>query len=136
MSGPGRFPRRRPTSCESYAMEKEPLANTRLFSYGTLQQPGVQRATFGRPLEGAPDALPGYRRSMVEITDPRVIAASGADHHPIVSLSDDPADETPGTVFLITDAELAAADGYEVSDYRRIAVHLRSGLEAWVYIRA
>jgi hypothetical protein len=31
-----------------------------LFSYGTLQQPDVQRATFGRLLRGEPDALVGF----------------------------------------------------------------------------
>jgi gamma-glutamylcyclotransferase (GGCT)/AIG2-like uncharacterized protein YtfP len=107
-----------------------------LFSYGTLQQENVQVETFGRRLEGRADALPGYRREMVRITDPAVIATSGADHHPIVMESGDPADEVAGTVFDVTEAELAAADTYEVSDYRRIAVRLRSGLEAWVYVKA
>ena len=63
-----------------------------LFSYGTLQQANVQLQTFGRRLQGRADALPGYRREMVRITDPAVIAASGADHHPIVLASGDPAD--------------------------------------------
>ena len=48
----------------------------------------------------------------------------------------DPADEVDGMVFRITAAELAAADSYEVSDYRRIAVTLKSGRKAFVYIRA
>jgi len=39
-------------------------------------------------------------------------------------------------VFRITTAELAAADTYEVSDYKRIAVRLKSGLEAFVYVGA
>lgn len=107
-----------------------------LFSYGTLQQPDVQVSTFGRRLDGAPDALPGYKRFMVEITDPQVIATSGAGHHPIVSASDDSADEVEGTVFRITDAELAAADTYEVSAYRRVSVRLKSGDEAWAYVQA
>ncbi|MEW5687382.1 MAG: gamma-glutamylcyclotransferase family protein [Pseudomonadota bacterium] len=107
-----------------------------LFSYGTLQQENVQLETFGRRLHGRTDALPGYRREMVQITDPAVIATSGADHHPIVLESGDPADEVPGTVFDVTEAELAAADTYEVSDYRRVAVRLRSGLDAWVYVKA
>ena len=111
-------------------------ASERLFSYGTLQQEGVQRETFGRLLKGEADVLPGYARSMVEITDPDVIAASGERFHPIVQASADPADEVAGTVFEITAAELAAADSYEVSDYRRVAVRLKSDRDAWVYVKA
>jgi gamma-glutamylcyclotransferase (GGCT)/AIG2-like uncharacterized protein YtfP len=107
-----------------------------LFSYGTLQQEKVQLETFGRRLEGGPDALPGYRREMVRITDPQVIATSGADHHPIVMPSDNPTDTVDGAVFEITAAELAAADEYEVSDYKRVAVRLTSGKGAFVYVKA
>ena len=46
------------------------------------------------------------------------------------------ADEVPGVVFKITLAELAAADTYEVSDYKRIAVRMKSGLEAFAYVGA
>jgi len=41
-----------------------------------------------------------------------------------------------GIVFTITEAELVAADAYEVDDYRRISVPLRSGPYAWVYVFA
>jgi hypothetical protein len=111
-------------------------AAVRLFSYGTLQEAAVQQATFGRLLEGTPDALPGYRQTMVEITDPEVVATSGQTFHPIVSPSPDPADEVAGVAFLITEAELTAADGYEVSHYKRLAVRLKSGRDAWVYVKA
>lgn len=111
-------------------------ATIRLFSYGTLQQEDVQRSTFGRRLEGAADSLPGFATAMVEITDEAVLAASGKRFHPIVARSGDPADRVEGTVFLITPAELEAADAYEVGDYRRIAVVLASGLKAFVYVRA
>jgi gamma-glutamylcyclotransferase (GGCT)/AIG2-like uncharacterized protein YtfP len=107
-----------------------------LFSYGTLQDKTVQMASFGRRLEGAPDAMPGYRQTLVEITDPEVLATSGARFHPIVEPSSDPADQVAGMVFQVTTAELAAADAYEVSDYARVSVRLMSGLEAWVYVRA
>jgi gamma-glutamylcyclotransferase (GGCT)/AIG2-like uncharacterized protein YtfP len=107
-----------------------------LFSYGTLQLDEVQLSNFGRLLKGSPDALPGFRQSMVRITDPEVIRTSGADHHPIVQASGDPRDEVSGAVFEITAAELAAADAYEVSDYKRIAVRLKSGRDAWVYVKA
>jgi hypothetical protein len=105
-----------------------------LFSYGTLRQEGVQLATFGRLLRGTDDSLPGHALSVIEITDPDVIAKSGSSRHPMLRRSADPADEVSGMVFELTDDELAAADRYEVSDYRRIAVRLKSGLEAWVYV--
>ena len=107
-----------------------------LFSYGTLQQENVQLSTFGRLLDGRADALPGFRRKMVRITDPGVLAKSGHDMHPIVAPSGDPADEIEGVVFQVTPAELGRADLYEVSDYRRVAVTLKSGLTAWVYVSA
>lgn len=111
-------------------------ADIHLFSYGTLQLEEVQLASFGRKLAGSADALPGYRQTMLEITDPAVLATSGEKFHPIVMPSGDPADAVPGQVFRITAAELAAADAYEVADYRRIEVTLRSGIRAWVYVKA
>ena len=105
-----------------------------LFSYGTLQQEEVQRATFGRRLTGRPDALPGFEQAQVLIEDLQVIATSGKTHHPIVRPSADPASRISGTVFEITDAELRSADQYEVAAYRRIAVTLASGAQAWVYV--
>jgi gamma-glutamylcyclotransferase (GGCT)/AIG2-like uncharacterized protein YtfP len=107
-----------------------------LFSYGTLRQENVQMASFGRLLAGTPDALPRYAKVMIEITDPQVVAASGVRLHPMVVETGDPADEVPGTLLLITAAELAAADAYEVSAYRRIEVVLKSGKDAWVYVKA
>lgn len=106
----------------------------RLFSYGTLQLESVQRAQFGRVLEGEADALVGFRQDMVEITDPDVLAKSGAQFHPIVRQSDDAANRVAGMVFAITPAELAAADAYEVDDYARVETTLASGMRAWVYV--
>jgi uridine kinase len=113
------------------AADTEPL-----FSYGTLQQPDAQLATFGRQLTGTPDQLPGYRHDWVTVTDPAVVAASGSDRHPIVRATDDPADFVAGTVLTLTTTELAAADHYEVDDYRRVHVTLASGAGAWVYLAA
>lgn len=106
-----------------------------LFSYGTLQQTDVQRSTFGRLLSGRADTLPGYAQDMVAIDDPAVVATSGKSHHPIVAPGA-PADAVDGTVFEITDEELANADRYEVAAYTRVAVTLASGREAWVYVDA
>jgi gamma-glutamylcyclotransferase (GGCT)/AIG2-like uncharacterized protein YtfP len=107
-----------------------------LFSYGTLQLDSVQMATFGRLLDGRDDAMPGYRIEMLEITDPDVLKTSGERFHPVVIPSGNPGDEVVGRVFAISTDELARADSYEVSDYKRIEVTLKSGLDAWVYVRA
>ncbi len=111
-------------------------ADVWLFSYGTLQQEDVQRATFGRRLEGRADALPGYATSLLEIKDAEVVKTSGKTHHLIAQPTGQAEDEVPGVVLRITAAELAAADTYEVSDYKRVAVRLKSGLEAFVYVAA
>jgi hypothetical protein len=107
-----------------------------LFSYGTLQQENVQLSSFGRLLDGHDDAMPGFSQTMLEITDPEVIRTSGKRFHPVVAPSEDPADSVPGKVFAISAEELAAADHYEVADYKRISVKLASGKEAWVYVKA
>jgi gamma-glutamylcyclotransferase (GGCT)/AIG2-like uncharacterized protein YtfP len=107
-----------------------------LFSYGTLRQENIQMASFGRRVAGDPDTLPGYASVMIEITDPDVVAASGMKFHPMVVETGNPEDEVSGTLFLITEAELVAADAYEVSDYKRIEVLLKSGRRAWVYVKA
>lgn len=110
-----------------------PLA---LFSYGTLQLEAVQMQSFGRLLEGRADAMPGFKKEMLEITDPDVIKLSGERFHPVVSASANPGDEVAGKVFFISAEELEAADRYEVSDYKRIEVTLKSGLKAWAYVKA
>jgi len=107
-----------------------------LFSYGTLQTKAVQIANFGRELTGRADAIPGYARTMVAISDPEVVRLSGESHHPIVAPSVNPMDEVAGMVFEITPEELAAADEYEVADYKRVSVRLRSGVDAWVFVKA
>jgi len=110
--------------------------NVYLFSYGTLQQPEVQQANFGRFLQGNPDSLPGYATTMLEISDPEVVRLSGLTHHPIVTATGNGDDLVEGTVFVVTVEELAAADEYEVDDYHRELVTLSSGTPAWVYLAA
>jgi hypothetical protein len=107
-----------------------------LFSYGTLQDKAVQLANFGRELTGFADSLPGYSTSLIAIRDPAVVRASGKTHHTIADPSGNLADEVRGMVFEITPQELEAADRYEVSDYTRVPVTLKSGKRAWVYVRA
>jgi len=108
-----------------------------LFSYGTLQQPGVQIATFGRTLTGRRDALPGFGTTLVAISDPARAAAAGRSHNVNAVPTGRDDDRLSGTVLEVTEAELAAADGYEAPDaYRRMLVTLASGLRAWVYTYA
>jgi hypothetical protein len=105
-----------------------------LFSYGTLRQPEVQRGTYGRLLDGRADALTGYRLAPLTITDPAVVALSGAPVHMIACWTGDPADRIEGVVFALTPAELAATDAYEADAYARIEVGLESGTRASVYV--
>ena len=93
-----------------------------LFSYGSLQEKDVQLDNFGRELTGRPDALPGYILTQSDYANAEPSA--------------DPNDAVQGTVFEVTDQDLAAADLYEgPARYQRVAVTLQSGTPAWVYIR-
>ena len=109
-------------------------ASVLLFSYGTLQLPEVQRANYGRLLDGRPDALPGYVLRPLPITDPEVVRISGLAVHSIACRTGDPADRIPGVVFALTQAELEATDAYEVDVYGRVEVELESGKTAFVYV--
>jgi hypothetical protein len=107
-----------------------------LFSYGTLQLEAVQIATFGRLLSGTPDVLPGFEGAPVEIDDPTTVSLSGKTHHSIARFTGRDSDTISGTVYEVTPEEILSADEYEVSGYRRVAVTLRSGIRAWVYVDA
>ena len=108
-----------------------------LFSYGTLQQEDVQLSTFGRLLQGQRDELLGFEQSSVRIEEPQVVATSGMTHYANVTFNGRNDSRVSGTVFEITDAELAAADRYEqLAAYTRIAARLASGKQAWVYVEA
>ncbi len=108
-----------------------------LFSYGTLQQANVQLSTFGRLLQGERDDLPGFEKSSVKIVNPQEAASSGLTHHVNVISNGRNDSRVNGTLFEITDAELAAADQYEEpAGYLRKVVMLASGTQAWVYYYA
>lgn len=105
-----------------------------LFSYGTLQLREVQLANYGRPLDGSPDALTGYRLELLPDRDPDAVRISGTKTHMVVRRTGDPADRVSGVVFLLTAEELAATDRYEGSDYSRAELPLESGRRAFVYV--
>jgi gamma-glutamylcyclotransferase (GGCT)/AIG2-like uncharacterized protein YtfP len=110
------------------------VANVLLFSYGTLRQPEVQRANYGRLLEGTPDALRGYGLAPLPISDPEVVRISGKAVHAIARRTGDPADMIEGVVFRLTSEEIEATDRYEVDVYARVEVELASGTRAFVYV--
>ena len=107
-----------------------------LFSYGTLQQEAVQLSTFGRLLHGQPDELVGFEQSLLKVEDPAFVASSGKSHHAIVTFNGRDESRVRGTVFEVSDSELASADEYEPAGYKRIAAMLASGKQAWVYADA
>jgi hypothetical protein len=104
-----------------------------LFSYGTLRQPEVQRALFGRALDSSKDVLPGFRVEQLSITQPDVIALSGSASHPVLRRGQ--RDEAvSGLALVVTADDLRKADQYEVKDYVRIGVTLASGRAAFAYV--
>jgi len=113
----------------------DPLTPSELiFSYGTLQLPQVQISTFGRPLNGTPDALVGWKQEWVQVTDAAVLALSGEAMHPILRRTGDPNHMVLGSVYELSKMELFAADEYEVGDYKRVLADLKSERKAWVYV--
>ena len=108
-----------------------------LFSYGTLQRDDVQLTTFGRRLPGQRDELIGCEPSSVKIDDPDVAATLGTTHHAKVTFTGNEGSRVAGTVFEITDAELARSDRFEAAfAYKRVAATLASGRRTWVYVDA
>jgi hypothetical protein len=90
-------------------------------------KPAAKRGV-ARELMGTADQLVGFHQSMIKIDDSEVVKISGKTHHPIVKRTDRTEDRTEdriaGTVFEITDEELANADKYEVADYKRVSASL------------
>jgi len=104
-----------------------------LFSYGTLQRESVQLSTFGRLLRGEPDQLVGFEQSVFRIDDPDFVATSGKADHTIVTFTGRNDSRVNGTVFEVSDGEIAQSDEYEPAGYTRIETTLASGKQAWVY---
>ncbi len=101
-----------------------------LFAYGTLRDPAVQRATFGRVLDGQPDGLVGFERRQIS-------PGSGTTPYENASFTGNAEQRLEGIAFDVEEAELAAVDLYErQADYIRMRATLASGREAWVYVHA
>lgn len=92
-------------------------------------------ATFGRLLLGQADQLLRFEPSLSKIEDPRQAAVSGRTHHDNATFNGRKDSAVAGMVFEVTDGELVSADAYEeTASYKRIAVVLASGRDAWVYV--
>ena len=108
-----------------------------IFSYGSLQEERVQLSTFGRLLDGSKDAALGFDLTTARVDDPNAVALSGRNEHMNLVATSQPDRRVAGTVFEITDDELASVDLYEaVFSYRRIETTLASGGRAWVYVHS
>lgn len=106
----------------------------KVFSFGTLLDPKVQQALFGRQVDVATAEILGHGTTEVRITDPAVIATSGKDLH--LGLIRREGDSVKGGLLALTPEELATADAYEVADYARRRVSTRDGGQAWCYVSA
>lgn len=95
-----------------------------VFVYGTLRDPKIQTEIIGRLVEGSPDTLVGYKKSTITLRN---------TVYPI--LVPEPNGIIEGEILKLTPDELARVDEYETNAYRRVKVTLKSGREAWVYLK-
>jgi len=94
-----------------------------LFVYGTIKDPEVQKKVIGRIAESKEDVLEGYTKSQIVLKD---IA---------YSILEKGEGEIGGLVLQVSEEELNKFDIFETKAYRRIKEILRSGAEAWVYVK-
>ena len=106
----------------------------RLFVYGTLRDPEIQKEIFGRVVPMTPERLAGYRLEHIQIENPYVLETSGMSVHRILVADTDATEPTDGFSLEITEGELARADIYEDADYARVLAPLESGRSAFVYV--
>ena len=88
-----------------------------LFSYGTLQYEAVQLSTFGRPLKGVADALPGYRIIPCKSKIKNVIDLCGEETHKIVAPRDEQSVSLLVVLYDIIDDDLFHAVTYLCGNY-------------------
>ena len=97
----------------------------------------MQLSVYGRALRGERDEILHCSRERVAVPPWHKAATSGVVHYENVVFVPDSDCRVEGTVLEITDAELAASDGYEQdADYVRVETTLASGRRAWVYVSA
>ena len=95
-----------------------------LFSYGSLQQEGVQKEILHRRLLGNKDMAQGYSISTKKFMG----------QYPMAVPSGHSSDEIAGISFNVSFVELYWIDQYETAAYKRVPIVLKSGKRAWIYI--
>jgi gamma-glutamylcyclotransferase (GGCT)/AIG2-like uncharacterized protein YtfP len=98
----------------------------RIFAYGTLRDPGYQRALFDRELPLIPARLDGWMTVVAEGGFLTIVPVAG--------------EAVDGDVIVVDDAALRVADAWEeVPLYERIEIDANvavgAPLRAWVYVR-
>lgn len=94
----------------------------KLFVYGTLREPEVQKKVFGRVIALHDDILEGYEKQTVEIN---------GNIYPIAVPNSQQSIE--GKLLEATPDEIILMDEYETEAYQRKKVQLKSGEASWVY---
>ena len=100
------------------------LTKEKIFVYGTLSDPEVQKHVFGRVVSSVICVLDGYKRSKILID---------GDIYPIIIPRKK--GKVLGSIIEVTTSELKKIDKYETSAYRRKKVVLKNNLVAWVYVK-
>lgn len=96
----------------------------KIFIYGTLADPEVQKRVWGRVTRHTADRLKGYKKVQIEIADetfPALIPGDGS---------------IDGFVMEVSEDELKKIDEYETKAYKRKKVRLVSGQLVWVYVKS
>jgi len=94
----------------------------KLFIYGTLKEPKVERKVIGRVLKLQPDVLPGFKKAKAKLKSGIYFVISPNKKYSV-----------SGFVISVTPQELKQIDDYEGRDYKRVKVMLASGQKVWVY---
>lgn len=95
----------------------------KIFSYGTLMLPKIQKDLFDRIIVGKKDILNNYIKKSIIIEK---------EKYPCIFFQEK--SQVEGFIIEVTPEELSVTDKYEGQEYKRIKVLLNSGLESWVYM--
>ncbi|WP_435220540.1 gamma-glutamylcyclotransferase family protein [Streptomyces sp. Tue6028] len=105
-----------------------------VFAYGALQSPSVQTILFGRELQGVQDSVPGLVLTVIELADPELVMASGTSRHPMAVLGATSGASIRGTLYWLSAEDLDLLDQRSDARLHRVAMELKSGSAAWVYV--